>query len=360
MAASGCLLVAAPETHQVLALDPSTGKVRWRFQAAGKVDSPPTIVQNADSQGGLAIFGCEDGNVYALRLADGKLAWRFTAAPTDGLAMSHGHLASATPLAGSVLVLGDMVIVAGGHHTDLGGLHFYALDAATGAVRASRVITADQPAVVTNDILVADAAGGLWLGNGRSMLHLSAALEDLPVETTKIGTAANRPALVFDRQGSRIRFRTDIGRGGSTHGWKGAMQTSFVAAHRIAVDHDMAFALRDPTAGDRHPVRADQTPAIVAMTGGGERRQLWAASIGSLGSRESYSALVKCGDRLYVGGGTRDGSAGFVQILDAATGKLLATHETPSRVTECGLAAAGGKLFVCCEEGQVVCLDKAK
>ncbi len=360
VAASGCLLVAAPETHQVLALDPSTGKLRWRFQAAGKVDSPPTIVEDMDTQSSLAIFGCEDGAVYALRMADGELAWEFTAAPTDGLAMSHGHLASATPVAGSVLVLGNTVIVAAGHHTDLGGLHFHALDAATGALRASRVIAADQPAVVTNDILVAEAAGGVWLGNGRSMLHLSAALEDMPVETTKIGTAANRPALAFDRQGSRLRFRTDVGRGGSTHGWKGAMRTSFVAAHRIAVDNDIAFALRDPTANDRHPVRADQTPAIVAMTGGGERRQLWAASIGSLGSRESYSALVKCGDHVYAGGGTRDGSAGFVQILDAATGKLLATHELPSRVTECGLAAAGGRLFVCCEGGEVVCFDKAR
>jgi outer membrane protein assembly factor BamB len=360
VAAGGCLMVAAPELHQVLAYEPATGKLRWRFQAAGKVDSPPTIVEDADSRGGLAIFGCDDGAVYALRLADGELAWKFTAAATDGLAMRHGHLASATPLPGSVLVLGDKVVVSAGHHTDLGGLHFHALDAATGAVRASRVIGADQPAVVTNDILVADAAGGVWLGNGRSMLHLSATLEDLPVETTKIGTAANRPALAFDRQGSRVRFRTDVGRGGSTHGWAGAMRTSFVAAHRIASDHDIAYALRDPTANDRHPVRADQTPAVVSMTGGSERRQLWATSIGALGSRESYSALIKSGDRLYVGGGARDGSAGFLHILDAGTGKLLATHELPSRVTECGLAAAGGRLFVCCEGGEVVCWDKAE
>jgi hypothetical protein len=137
------------------------------------------------------------------------------------------------------------------------------------------------------------------------------------------------------------------------------MQTSFIAAHRIAVDDDVAFALRDPTANDRHPVRADQTSLILAMTGS-ERRQLWAASNGSLGSRQSYSALIKSGDRLYVGGGTRDGSAGFVQILDAATGKLLSTQETPSRVTECGLAAAGGRLFVCCEGGEIVCFEKAK
>ncbi|MFT7640476.1 MAG: hypothetical protein ACI9G1_002219 [Pirellulaceae bacterium] len=180
------------------------------------------------------------------------------------------------------------------------------------------------------------------------------------METSKIGTAANRPALAFDRQGSRIRFRTDIGRGGSTHGWKGAMQTSFISAHRIASDHEIDYALRDPTANDRHPVRADQTPVVVSMKRSGEKRQLWATSIGSLGSRQSYSALIKSGDRLYVGGGARDGSAGFLQILDARTGKLLATYELPSRVTECGLAAASGRLFICCEGGELICLDQAK
>jgi hypothetical protein len=68
--------------------------------------------------------------------------------------------------------------------------------------------------------------------------------------------------------------------------------------------------------------------------------------------------LIRAGDRLYLGGGQRDGSAGFVQVLDAASGKLLAEHALPSRVVECGLAAAGGRLFVTCEDGTVACLGK--
>ena len=47
---------------------------------------------------GLAVFGCDDGAVYALRASDGQRVWRFVAALTDGLAMHHGHLASAFPL----------------------------------------------------------------------------------------------------------------------------------------------------------------------------------------------------------------------------------------------------------------------
>lgn len=356
VAAAGLVIVAAPETHRVEARDVATGRLRWSFPTPAKVDSPPTIVVDAQARGGLAVFGCADGAVHALNLADGKLAWRFRAAPTDGLAMQHGHLAAALPLPGSVLALGDTVIVAAGHHTDLGGLHLFALDAATGAVRARRVIGTDQPAVVTNDILVADPAGGVWLGNGQSMLHLSAKLENVPIQKTKTGAAANRPDLAFDRQGSRLRFRTDTARGGSTHGWAGAMRSNFGSAHRIASAGGITYALRDPTAGDRHPVRADQTPVVTAGMGGADRKQLWAASAGALGSRPSYSALIKAGERLYLGGGARDGTAGFLQILDAKSGRLLATHELPSRVTECGLAAAGQRLLVCCEGGELVCL----
>ena len=78
----------------------------------------------------------------------------------------------------------------------------------------------------------------------------------------------------------------------------------------------------------------------------------------ALGVKESYSALVKAGDRLYVGGGTRDGKEGFVQVVDAKTGKPVAEYALPARVTECGLAADGGRLFVSCENGTLVCFGK--
>jgi len=68
--------------------------------------------------------------------------------------------------------------------------------------------------------------------------------------------------------------------------------------------------------------------------------------------------MIKAGNRLYLAGGQRDGTSGFVEVLDAATGKLPATHELPSRVTECGLAASGGRLVVSCEDGTLVCIGQ--
>jgi len=348
VAGGGLVVVAAPETHQVLAFDAASGKPRWTFIAGGKVDSPPTLAA------GLAVFGCDDGSVYALRLADGRLAWRFRAAPTDGLAMHHGHLASAFPLSGSVLVLGDAVVAVAGHHTDLSGLHCWVLDLATGSAGAHRVIGADQPAVVANAVTVADADGrGFWLGDGigGSILHLSLSLEDLPKESEDPG-----PAITFDRNGTRIRFRTDTARGGSTHGWKQAMQSGWARAHRLVRDDATAYALIDPTENDRHPVRADQVALLTAGTGSWRDKQvLWTASIAALDSKPSYGALIKAADRLCLGGGARDGSSGFLQVVEADTGELVATYDLPGRVTECGLAAAGGRLYVCCEDGNPVC-----
>jgi hypothetical protein len=68
--------------------------------------------------------------------------------------------------------------------------------------------------------------------------------------------------------------------------------------------------------------------------------------------------MVLAGARLYVGGGSRDGRVGVLNVVNAATGKVGATHALPARVTECGLAAASGRLFVACEDGSLVCLGK--
>jgi ribosomal protein L24 len=114
----------------------------------------------------------------------------------------------------------------------------------------------------------------------------------------------------------------------------------------------------DPTVNQNHPAQAANVAVLAAVKGsvGKERREHWKTTAEQLGRKESYSALVKAADRLYLGGGKRDGSEGFVQIVSAADGKKLGEVALPARVTECGLAVAGGRLFACCEDGTVVCL----
>lgn len=349
VAAGDAVLVSRSERHQVVCLDAATGKERWAFTAGGLIDSPPTIHE------GMALFGSHDGRVYALRLSDGELAWRFTAAPVERKAVLHGQLSSAFPVHGSVVVLKDRLLATAGFHSDLGGIHFWALDPATGKVLAKKHYkgSADGQPPALNDVLGANGEGNVgWL-------RLDAGFTP-EGEVVKGGknrnsiAAEKRPVVTFDRDGAFVRFGHDF-RGGSTHGWKGGMIAEVIQSHRVCVAGKTTYALTDPREADRHPARADKV-ALVRAFADDPKKPLWSADCKALGTKESYGALLRAGDRLYLGGGKRDGSAGFVQVPDAGTGKLLAEHATTGRVAECGLAAAGGRLYVSCEDGTLVCL----
>jgi outer membrane protein assembly factor BamB len=344
----GTLLVARPERHQIAALDPATGKERWSFAAGGLIDSPPTVYH------GLVLFGSHDGQVYALRLSDGELVWRFLAAPVERKAVLHGHISSTFPVHGSVIVLDGKLIATAGFHSDLGGIHIWMLDPYTGAIHRKLHYKGSQaggrPAL--NDILAVNAGGTTgWLGHDAGFTPDGEVVEGgkrhaIPIE--------RRPVVTFDRNGAFVRFPHDY-RGGSTHGWKGGMVAERIQAHRVCFSEGMTYALFDPRENDRHPVRSDNV-AVVKAIKDDPKNPVWIASCKALGTRESYGAMIHAGDRVYLGGGRRDGSAGFVQVLDAGTGKLLAEHGLPGRVTECGLATADRRLFVTCEDGTVVCL----
>jgi hypothetical protein len=210
----------------------------------------------------------------------------------------------------------------------------------------------ERPAL--NDILAADTrADAGWLG-----LDVGFTLGGEVIKGGKKHTipAERRPVVTFDRNGAFVRFPHDF-RGGSTHGWKGGMIADVTQSHRVCVAGGLTFALTDPRENDRHPVRSDNVPVVKAIKDD-PKQPLWQASIKALGTKESYGAMIRAGGRLYLGGGKRDGSAGFVQVLDAGTGKLLEEHSLPARVAECGLAAAHGRLYASCEDGTVVCLGE--
>jgi outer membrane protein assembly factor BamB len=62
-------------TGRVYALDASTGRTRWTFEAGGEVKGGIALA------GGRAYLGSYDGHVYALDVDTGKLVWRASADP---------------------------------------------------------------------------------------------------------------------------------------------------------------------------------------------------------------------------------------------------------------------------------------
>jgi len=351
--ADDIVVVACPESGEVVALDAKSGGRKWSFPVGAKVDSPPTLHQ------GLALFGCHDGWVYAVRLSDGELAWRFLAAPVERKAMIHGHLSSAFPVHGSLLVLDGKLLVTAGFHNYLGGIHGSVLDPASGKLLAKSELRGgpDMPRPAVNDILCAspDNQQG-WLA-----LDVGLGVDGKPRgRKTKLGqpiVEGQLPTMILDRNAAFVRFPHDQ-RGGSTHGWTRPMSTATARGQRVVFDKDVSYSLIDPTMNQNHPVQAPNAVVLSAIKGSTwkDREDFWKTTAEHLGRKESYSALVKAGDRLYLGGGKRDSTNGFVQIISAADGKLLGEIPLPARVSECGLAVAGGRMFVSCEDGTVVCL----
>ena len=109
--AGGSVYVARPDAHQVVALDATSGNVRWTFTANGRVDTAPTIHR------GLCLFGCKSGWVYCLRADDGGLVWRLRAAPLDERIVAYGQIESPWPVPGSVLVVDDVAYFAAGRQS---------------------------------------------------------------------------------------------------------------------------------------------------------------------------------------------------------------------------------------------------
>lgn len=125
--ASGVVLVVAEDKHRLHALDATTGRELWKYDAGARIDSPPTIFE------GRALFGSADGHVYCLQLEDGTLIWQFRAAPQDRQIMVDGQLESAWPVSGSLLVMDGAAYFAVGRNSYLdGGMYLCKLDVETG------------------------------------------------------------------------------------------------------------------------------------------------------------------------------------------------------------------------------------
>ena len=125
--AGGRVFVAQKERRTLVALDAIDGRTVWKFSAAARIDSPPTVI------GPLVAFGCRDGWVYCLTADSGKLVWRFRAAPDERWMVADDRLESVWPVHGSLLAADDEVIALAGRSSYLdGGLYAYRLKLESG------------------------------------------------------------------------------------------------------------------------------------------------------------------------------------------------------------------------------------
>jgi outer membrane protein assembly factor BamB len=138
--AGGLAFVARKDTYELLCLNLADGQPVWQRAFPAALDGPPTIV------GDRVFLGCRDGSVCSLTAADGAVAWRFRAAPWEVLTLDDGKLAGLWPVSSSVLFHNGLIYVVAGRNSYLdGGIHVYALDPATGAVKHHRNLEGPRP-----------------------------------------------------------------------------------------------------------------------------------------------------------------------------------------------------------------------
>jgi outer membrane protein assembly factor BamB len=119
--------VARPDVHEVVAIGIDSGKVRWRFTANGRVDTPPTIYH------GLCLFGTHAGSVYTLNADTGQMVWHFRAAPSNERIVAYGQVESPWPVPGTVLIINDVAYFAAGRQPFAdGGIFIFAVDPVSG------------------------------------------------------------------------------------------------------------------------------------------------------------------------------------------------------------------------------------
>ncbi len=362
--ADGKALVAGVDTHTVHALDATDGKSLWTHTAGARVDSPPTVHE------GMAIFGSCDGRVYCLRNSDGALVWRFDAGPQRRLMTAFDQLESPWPVPGSVLVdRGKCWFAAGRLSYVDGGIHVYALDAATGKVEHQKTIYSPDPttgkmlpepspnllAGLLNDIPVTDGANVFI-----RQMQVSAAGDrvDRHLHTTggfldsswfgrtfwKFGPARTSGLMVL---GDDVAYGVELYESGGRE----AVFTPGTKAYRLACYPLTVSANRVKSGDQAKPKR------------GGGIRPLWQQHVGI-----RITAMVRAGETLFVAGspdvvdpedphGAWEGRRGGVLAAYATSdGEKLAEHKLPSPPVWDGMAAVEGCLYLSLLDGKIVCL----
>ena len=350
--AGGKLFAAEADAHRVLALDADDGRMLWDHTAGGRVDSPPTWEE------GLLVFGSTDGRVTCLRASDGAAAWQFLAAPADRRIVVREQLESLWPVHGSVLVRDGRAIFAAGRHTYFdGGLTVQALDLQTGEP-AWRTNAGRDSAACLNDILVSDGRS-IYMNNslqfdpGTGKVLLKGAGPVLWAPQSMLVSSAFVP-----QRGAQDGFRIQ---------WLYADKSGEAAFHKNSAH---------PRYGRRPGVRGNllvfRGKSIFGLSQGASE-EAWPESMvfgrpdGAAkwttrmppAHEAQLTALVLAGGKIAAAGrvaGPEPG--GRLWVLSADTGRMLQELPLDGVPRFDGMAAAGGRLYISTEDGDIICLGR--
>jgi len=376
--AGDLLVTASVDAQTVNAFDATTGKPRWTWQAGARVTSSPTITR------GLVLFGSNDGYVTALRAADGAMVWRRFVAPNRRQIVVDGQLESLWPAFGSVTVLGDQAFVVAGRHNQCdGGVRISRLDLKTGALQAETTLhdsdTSETPKGTDTargdgdgrgaDVLSLNMANNILVMNNILIDPATLAWSQVPhhrnIDEVKKGKRPPRifksgPAWTYEDKSLLATISAPAAgmfdKRASTSGQKGQAGYRFMAqspyqngyvASQLAIDGRTMFAvdrgkiIQIKMGDDWMPLAADPKKYV----GAGED---------FVGAGDGVFALLTTPKQVVLGRVDKMGAPkSTVTIYDRATKAKVSETNFPARIAANGLAAAGGRLYVTLENGEV-------
>ncbi|MBA4065748.1 MAG: hypothetical protein C0501_18920 [Isosphaera sp.] len=384
--AGGRLYVAAPEAHRVECRDAATGKKVWEFTAGGRVDTPPTVYA------GRCLFGCRDGRVYALDAATGAPQWKFLAAPYERNLVAYNQVESSWPLFGSTAVVDGTLVVAAGHHPESnGGIYCYGLEPGTGKLlwkyrvhheRAPGELGKKIPDAgettrrygynankVLNDVLISD--GTLVSMTGfilDAKTGKSADPPEPPKPRDKPQPLPVHPMPFYLDFGFRPPYRNqqleEYGGPGADHGsWVFRLTKPKLEVHGETIAFNDTRVAVTRVAGVEWALWDTTKEKEKDLPG----RQNSSAPPDWLAKRNEYKglypkAVILAADKMVVGLSSppdRNGAkTGELRVFSTTDGTELAVVPLDAGVIQAGLAAAGGRLYVTCEDGTVRCFGE--
>ncbi|NLS90564.1 MAG: PQQ-binding-like beta-propeller repeat protein [Planctomycetaceae bacterium] len=357
------VVVARPDAHEVVALDAGSGKVAWRFTAAGRVDTTPTLHK------GLCLFGSKAGWVYCLRADDGQLVWRLRAAPVEEQIVTYGQLESPWPVPGSVLIVDDVAYFAAGRQSLAdGGILICAVEPTSGKIRwVQRLDSVPQTNFYDSSGLEFDNFDLLYReGDNVSMSRWS-----------------------FDRKSGEMSIdrwavfaKLDTG-GGAVMAPRGcwtyaprhqARIKSYQPLRPLAVYRDKALfgSLQGSSTvfrrdfnlegGEQFDTKWMTGWAASSLSQKGEmpwpnhrlaEKAAWKTDpLGTGKDAPPIHAMALAGDKLLLVGGN-----GELRVLAAGDGSLLHEAKLPEPLWD-GMAVARGRVFYSTRDGKVLCLGE--
>jgi len=356
--AEGKVFAASVDRHVVCAFDAASGLLAWKFIAGGRIDSPPTIYR------GRALFGCRDGWVYCLRASDGALAWRLRAAPAERLVVARGQLESAWPVHGSVLVERGVAYLTAGRSSYLdGGIDLLRVEPETGRVLSRNTIYSPDPKT------------------GRQPPHMGpcempGALADI---LSSDGEHVYLRDAVFDGKGRPQRGRlphlftltgflddTWPHRSYWIYGKRCSLSTGCSGRDRkllygrlLATDGKVVYGYGRKSVHWSNQLQDGPTRLFARAPG--ETKERWAKRLPIV-----VRAMIAAGNTILAAGpsetawrapkDTSGEEGATLMAIATADGAELSRVQMPAAPVLDGIAAAGGRVFVSLENGQLLCL----